>query len=211
MRTLSSIAFTFFIFFLLTINLFAQDVQYEIINDERQRGVRRSVDVRLEVRTTEVELRELAFTIRALDNSSYPRTFILYYLPGMKVDAGAWASTHFRPDLEIRIYGMTKNEYERINRTENLNDESEVIGIWLNEMPYLERRITILNRDDDYFLETLYPDGSGGERPLIRDQTPVGIRFRVNINSEDFYLLRPNGQMELRDSSGLITILTKVQ
>jgi hypothetical protein len=37
----------------------------------------------------------------------YERVYICYYLPGMEVDAGAWATGHFNPDLEVRIFGTS--------------------------------------------------------------------------------------------------------
>ncbi len=54
---------------------------------------------------TRAEIRKIAERLR---DERAERTFIVYYLPGMDVDAGAWASSHFNPDLEIRIYGREK-------------------------------------------------------------------------------------------------------
>lgn len=200
----------FFCLFIIS-NLFAQVVNYEILNDEKQRGVKRSVDVRLESRITEANLRELGIAIRNSDNTTYPNTFVLYYLPGMEVGAGAWASTHFRPNLEIQIYGMTQEEYEKMNSAESLTDTSEVVGVWLDERPYVSRRITIVKRNDKYFLRALYSDGSEGETQIVRTEISGGSRFGESSNSEDFYLLRSNGRLELRDSIGLITDLKMVQ
>ena len=47
-------------------------------------------------KATEEELNNLAFDILAADETRYHRTFIEYYLPGMKYGAGAWATTHFK-------------------------------------------------------------------------------------------------------------------
>jgi hypothetical protein len=41
------------------------------------------------------------------------RYYIFYLLPGMKLDAGAWASSHFDPELEIKILGFTSRKQER--------------------------------------------------------------------------------------------------
>jgi hypothetical protein len=35
----------------------------------------------------------------------YERVFICYYLPGMEVGAGAWATGHFNPELEVKVLG----------------------------------------------------------------------------------------------------------
>ena len=42
--------------------------------------------------------------------SKYDKVFICYYLPGMVKDAGAWATSHFTPDLQVRILGSLQDK-----------------------------------------------------------------------------------------------------
>jgi len=67
------------------------------------------------------KLSELAQAIRSLDGS-VGKTFILYYLPGMRLDKAAWATTHFSPEFSIQIFEhsvMTNQPYERLLTDEN--------------------------------------------------------------------------------------------
>src|ERR1039458_10482874 len=60
---------------------------------------------------SEEVLRAIATKLKNSDHGTYERTFISYYLPGMKVGSGAWATSHFDPDLEICILGVRSEEH----------------------------------------------------------------------------------------------------
>jgi hypothetical protein len=82
--------------------------QYEILKKENFHDYKLSFDVEIqEPRTNlpnEEQLRALSRKLYAdNDGKRYERVFICYYLPGMEVDAGAWATGHHNPDLEIKI------------------------------------------------------------------------------------------------------------
>jgi hypothetical protein len=57
---------------------------------------------------TSVEvLRAIATQLKNSDAHTYERTFIVYYLPGMEIGSLAWATSHFDPELQVRIIGVT--------------------------------------------------------------------------------------------------------
>lgn len=68
------------------------------------RRIKRFVVVRLSREISYGDLVALGKSIRDQD-SNYERIFIEYYQPGMRVNAGAWAVTHWTPNLEARILG----------------------------------------------------------------------------------------------------------
>lgn len=91
-------------------------------------SIKRSVVVRLSKEISQTELETLGRRIRDQD-SGYQSVFIEYYLPGMPENAGAWAVTHWRPNLTIKIFGnvqrfdnMTKAEADEALITEYLKD-----------------------------------------------------------------------------------------
>lgn len=81
------------------------DEAYSVVDSKIIPGVKRSLDIRLNKQLSEEELRVIAHKLKAQDSRPYERTFIGYYLPGMPVNAGYWATTHFNPNLEVRILG----------------------------------------------------------------------------------------------------------
>lgn len=105
------------------------DVEAVVISQrvwDRIPGVKRSVIVHLSAEMPEDSLVALGKRIRAQD-PGYERTFIEYYLPGMKEGSGAWAVTHWTPEPEVRILGnvqrfdqMTEAEARAAHAAEQL-------------------------------------------------------------------------------------------
>lgn len=61
-----------------------------------------SYDVRIQTKLSEELLTNIAEKLKR--RSPYAeKTFITYYLPCMEIGNGAWATSHFNPDLEIDI------------------------------------------------------------------------------------------------------------
>ena len=85
---------------------------YTIIRTEVVPGIKRSLDIRLNRTVSEEVLRAIATKLENSDHGTYERTFISYHLPGMKVGSGAWATSHFDPDLEICILGVSTDQEE---------------------------------------------------------------------------------------------------
>ena len=92
------------------------DVTYAIIDSHTIGGIKRSLDIRLNRKVPEDVLRAIALKLRSMDPRQFDRTFISYYLEGMQVGAGAWATTHFNPALEVRILGLSIEDEERLTR-----------------------------------------------------------------------------------------------
>jgi len=76
---------------------------YSIVKESSFHHYKRSLSIRLNGEVSEDTLRAIALELKAKETKAFERTFICYYLPNMKVDSGAWATTHFNPDLEVRF------------------------------------------------------------------------------------------------------------
>ncbi|QDT94253.1 hypothetical protein [Gimesia algae] len=81
----------------------AEKSDYTWKEDHSIPGIKRSLVVFLDGKVSEERLREIALELKSKETRSYERTFIVYLLPGMKENEGAWATTHFDPDLKIDI------------------------------------------------------------------------------------------------------------
>ena len=191
-------------------NKIPEDVTYKIIQENKIPKIKRSVDIRINRRASEDELREIALTIEAKDKSQYERTFICYYLPDMIVDEGAWATTHFNPELEVKILGATEEELAILGEVSTSDTEREIIGIWLDEN--IPAKLVLFRKNGKSFIETTYKDGSIGTYEMIEKNTSRGLRFDDKKGSAfgDHYLINKNGELELRDDEGLIYIINKL-
>lgn len=81
---------------------------YTIISDD-EFGVgnkNREVVIRLQEPATEADIEAIANKIKYDKRyKSYDKTNVHFYLPGMKIGEGAWATANFAPDIKVNIYG----------------------------------------------------------------------------------------------------------
>lgn len=183
---------------------------YSIVNSDILPSIKRSLDVRLSRKVPLDVLRSIAFKLKAQDPRAYERTFICYYLPGMEVGSGAWAISHFNPDLEVRILGVTI-EQERMLRGKADDPSRKVFGRWLDEG--MKGRITFFRQDGRLFMERLWADGSSGTEEIVEKSSHRGRVFQAakgGGDAEEFYLIDNQGNLQLWDRDGLICTAKKM-
>ena len=76
--------------------------KFTIVSDEYLLHHKRTVEVMLNEELSEEQLTTLAISIKAAAKQSTDRTFIGYRVSGSS-EAGYWATTHYNPDLEVKI------------------------------------------------------------------------------------------------------------
>lgn len=189
------------------------DVHYAIINESTLPGIKRSLDVRLNKRISEDVLTTIAYKLQQEDSRQYRNTFICYYLEDMKVGAGAWATSHFTPDLEVRILGMTEEQHRILGQVSSEEIEGEMLGQWLDERPFVSSRTTIMKIEDTWFLMHEYPDGSSNPREIIERDSHEGRRFewKESLHPEDYWIIDSNGNLLICDNDGIIAIAKPIR
>jgi len=136
-----------------------------------------------------------------------------YYLPGMEVGAGGWATTHFNPDLEIRVLGMTPKQLETLIGIPSVAAilPQELIGIWFWELGDLSHRISIYQRQGILYMEKMFLDGSNSNDELVEKASSQGRKFSVPGTSYgDYYLLDNHGDLYMGDAEGSFEKLQKI-
>ena len=118
---------------------------FSILKKANEANIKGSIDVRLEEKVSKDFLNKLALKLKNDDPQKFDRLFITYYLPGMTPGAGAWATSHFNPELEVKILGTTiEEEKELKKKSESPSDK--VLGEWLDESPYVGAKYTLLKK-----------------------------------------------------------------
>lgn len=79
------------------------DLDIAIIREDEIPGQFRILDVELSREVDEELLGIIATLLRDADDMPYMRTYIVFYLPGMRSGERGWATAHFLPDLEVRF------------------------------------------------------------------------------------------------------------
>ncbi|MDP6890667.1 MAG: hypothetical protein QF471_05010 [Phycisphaerales bacterium] len=180
-------------------------ITVDLIKADRPAGGQKlSLDVRLNKKVSESDLEAIAHYLQQREHVQYPKVFICYYLPGMEVDSGAWATSHFAPDLMVRILGPTKQQSAQSSPKEP--DGRTTVGSWMDNSPMVGGPITIFVLNSTMYLEQSFAMG-GSRRITIREtSTSRGRRFDdvAEATNGDHWLLRPDGNLEIRDQEGLI-------
>ncbi len=187
------------------------DVTYSIIDLDTMPGIKRSLNIRLSQKTSKQKLRDIALQLKAQDPRNYERTFICYFLPDMTVGAGAWATTHFNPKLEVNILGLTiEEEYQLVTQVESTNHQ--IIGCWIDDA-VLGSCIAIYKKSNKLFMEQMFSDGSSLKNEIIERESNQGRRFDKvkHSTSGDHWVILPNGILQTRDNEGLISTARRVQ
>lgn len=176
---------------------------YSIIDSDSAPGARR-INVRLEHRVSEETLRAIALELKSQEPRNYDRIFIAYYLPGMTVGSGAWATSHFDPDLKVEIRGSTIEEAKK-RAAQPASANEEVIGRWLDDS-MMDTRITIFSEKGKLFIERQSKDGrSSTKEELVEKQSHMGRRFNlVNNNGGEYFVISADGNLQVHDDEGFI-------
>ena len=188
------------------------DISYSVVDTDIIPSIKRSLDVRLNKKVSEDVLRAIALELKSNDSQTYDRTFIVYYLPGMTVGAGGWATTHFEPTLDVRILGITAQE-EKALVTEPTISGREVIGSWLDEITYAGSRITIYKEGGTLYMDWKFKDGSILKEEMVEKPTTLGQRFDNKEGSGfgDHWIIDPDGNLQIRDNDGLISTANRIR
>lgn len=75
--------------------------------------------------------------MKAKEERQHERTAIFYYLPAVlpELAGQAWATTHFKPTLEVKILGLSEQEEAEMRKLP-LDHKGKRIGAWLPDDQY---------------------------------------------------------------------------
>lgn len=181
-----------------------------IINSETMDKYKKSINIRLQHKLTSGQLTEIANYLRR-KNKEYDYLFILYYLPGMVVGNGAYATTHFTPGLSVDMVGS--DEFER--ETEKANkrqvvESGEVVGKWEDNSLGHRIIIQIYKRKNQYIMRHI-EGGEYYERKLKYTRFRGLKRFVYDNNFGEYLLIDKNGNLNFYDEQGFIYSLSKIK
>jgi len=189
------------------------DLTYDIIDASRVPGIKCSLDVRLNRKVSSEVLAELAIWVRNAEQMSYRRMFICYYLPGMTPGAGAWATSHFNPDLKVNILGLTAEEERKLVKKSDTNS-NQIIGVWLDESPYMMGfKVTLRRENGNLVMVKAFKDESSGKYEMNegrKNGLPKYEQKGENPHGE-YYIIDHSGNLRVYDPLGLISTLRRVR
>jgi len=171
--------------------------------------IHRTVEVRLERRLAEPELKALARSLSESSARQFRRTLINFYLPGMKVGDGAWATATHTNDVAVRINGLRLDEEQALS-AEARADSRSVIGTWLTSTPAAPGRLTILRENGRLIAEWRLRNGITTTDQLVEARQGASRRFDTMPQSAEHFVLSAAGELELRQGDRLIATAEKI-
>lgn len=179
---------------------------YTIIKEDIDRAFNKiSIEIRLKEEVTEMELRNIAFELKD-DRGDFDSIWIFYYLQGQELGNGAWAITHFKPELKIEILGATKKASSDMN---SIKVTGEILNTWFDNDSMLPNKKYLVKENGKFFMKSVYSKsklaGAGGEmvEEVFEKKLNNGtLRYDYDNNYDEYYLIEKNGNLGMYDYSG---------
>jgi hypothetical protein len=179
------------------------EAPYTIISDRDEGPARREIEVRLNKKVTPEILREIALELKSRQERQHERTAIFYYLPvGFPELAGQpWASTHFRPELDVKILGLSKQEEDAM-RMIPLDHKGRRIGAWLQDNQYKMLDL-IYDEDGAIKIAEIRSPTERSDSNMIEMPSPTGRRFK-KASGSNIYDVDYAGNLRIFNADGQV-------
>lgn len=184
---------------------FLEDFSYEILSEsvDLNPGSRAlHVSISREIVASEIE--QLAKVIKER-HSEYAKTFIFLYLPGMSMDGGAYATSHFDPDVSVKLMSDPIQD----SREGLTTVDGKVIGVWREEGRW-SNVTQIIERGNRLFIRKTKSSGEYSEHELVARKTRGQNRLYQKGETLDYVIINQSGDLEYWDDQGLIFTVLKM-
>lgn len=172
------------------------DFSYKVLKDESNLKLEKNqLTVEINEKLTEGQVATLAEKLYKSKDKER-RFYIFYLLPGMKDGSGAWATSHFDPDLKIDIIGATPKEEVSANAAAD-KVEGDIIGKWHEEQS-TSADYVIFKKDNKIFIRTIFKNGQTSDEELKSKKAGNGRRYDYKEDgyNGEYFILNNSGELE---------------
>ncbi|HUW06999.1 MAG TPA: hypothetical protein VMW01_12135 [Williamwhitmania sp.] len=158
-----------------------------------------NIEIVLKEKISKEQLTIIANKLRET-RKSYDKLWIFYNLEGTKTGSGAWATSHFTPDLNVEIGGTTAEEDKKLNATKV---DGRVIGKWQDTRPYAGCFMTLYEKNNKIFMNQAFSDGSSSDDEFIKKTINGNTRYELKQNKHnEYYIIETNGNLGMYGPDG---------
>ena len=191
MKTLS------IIIFLILISCKQNDNFDNIIVEQNFPQIKLSLIVNIKNRLNDIELSEISKKIyNKYDGENYESVFIKYMLPNIIEGTGSYATTHYRPNLEINRYELSNEEIEKIKLKFKIKGDY-----------WVDRKLLIQFKkvNDSMYLKQYGDDYSHGKIGVIKEVKDLDTIYHIIDNDYgEYYVHFNSGDLAIFDTKGMI-------
>jgi len=173
-----------------------------IINVDEVYNQRKSINVRIPRKLNKQELTEIAKYLKK-KNAQYSYLFILYYLPEMQVGNGAFATSHFNPNLNVD-FGAT-SEFIECSPSLILTSQNgiKVIGTWYDNSLGTQTVYQIYQKSNKYILRKIIGNGFT-ENKMHYTNKNGSKKFTYDSDDIEYFIIDSRGNLGIYDELGFI-------
>lgn len=122
-------------------------------------------------------------------------TLIGYRLKQQDPQSMYWATTHYQPDLAVKIQGLTTESLQKIDESYHSKNYEKIVGTWLYE-PMLNYVKVFYIKDGKLFNDDIFDDGSSTSQMKILKQKDGSIRLKSkNSDENEYYTVDADGNL----------------
>lgn len=171
---------------------------YNIIEDKSNEALEKNqLTVEINQKITEGQIATLAEKL--FDSKPKQRRFYIFIQ--LQNVSGAWAISHFDPELDIQILGSTSQQDDNANAKVEEKIDGEVVGKWREEQ-YTSSNYIIFKKDSKIFIRTIFKNGQTSDEELTEKKVNTGTRFDYKEGgyNGEYFILNNDGGLEFYNS-----------
>lgn len=130
------------------------------------------------------------------------RFYIFYLLPGMKNgETISWATSHFDPELEIKVLGSTAEEENSLEVLSTI--KGKIVGKWHEEAYTSMNYVIYLNKNKVYLMMFL-GDSKGKSEQMISKKIGSTTRYDYKDKSHfgEYFIINSKEELEFYNGGG---------
>ncbi len=187
--------------------------KYSIIKCDEIKTIKKiTISVRLSREVNKNELKKIALKIKK-SKPNFKKYWIFYFLPGHTTQYGAWATSHFKPELEIRILGASNESFEEMEKTKV---SGNILNLWLENDAIQPKIIYLVKEDNKLFIKTVYAkSGISNATVIVEKVVKSAINGRTEYNPNnihgEYYIVEENGNLGFYGPEGKYSEARKIE
>lgn len=178
--------------------------KFTILKEDKNNQLKKvSINVRIDEEISKIDLKKISLEIKK-NRPEFEKFWIFYFLPDHKPEYGAWATTHFTPNLEVKILGSTK---ESMKELDNKIIQENVISVWKDNDAIMPCKIYLIKKNNNFILKTLfakngYSDETEIDEKIIKSEINGKVRLKSDNPHGEYYEIEKNGNLGIYNTNG---------
>jgi len=185
------------------------DFSYKILEDNSNVSLdKNALTIQINKKISVEQIATIADELYSSKNKQR-RFYIFYLLPDMKINTGAWATSHFDPELDIQIIGATVKEEETVKKIEI--EGAVILGKWYDENVVPGSTSVLYKKGNKLFMRLTFKNGQKMDSEL-KEKNQKGLK-RLNYVEDmqgEYFVIEKTGELGMYNKANKQFGLAKI-